>query len=281
VTVAPVLWPVVGPALVGVMVAVTTWRRSTNGPATRRRKPSGFVVAAGAAVVTVVGWWARMPIVAVVGPLLTVMAMAERNRRTRTAASIEVDEQLPAFVDAMIQRLRSGMGLHGVCLDPPLIGTRVDAMAESMVAALTDGLPLADSASRFGSANRGEGPTLGGEGPNLVATALGVLTTQGGPAIPALQRLRLTLTSLAQGRAEARARASQALASARLLIAAPALFAVLLASFDDDLAHVYLREPLGAVCVGSCVALSYLGWRWMNRLVAGALPLSDLDGSDR
>jgi len=206
-------------------------------------------------------------------PLIAVIGTTERERRRREEEVSAVDQQLPALIDAMIQQLRSGMGLHGLCLEPPAMGPQVDAMAHPMTAALRAGRPLVEAVRLFGATDPVARPgRLSGQGSDLVATVLTTIATHGGPAVPALQRLRLTLAGQAHGRAEARVRSSQALASARLLMLAPMSFALLLATVDDDLGRLYLQEPIGAVCVGGGIVLTYAGWRWMNRLVADVVP---------
>ncbi len=220
---------------------------------------SAFLWLFGAVVAIAIGWYMGSPTVALAGPVLVGVAYTERRRRFIARRQSEVDQQLPLLIDVMIQHLRAGHGLHGLFLHPPSVGDHVDQMLSSITESLGAGAPLKDAVGRFGGRAT--------ESTRLVATALTVVATHGGPVAPALQRLHLTLTSRAQARAEARARSSQALASARILISAPALFAVLLASFDQRLADLYLDEPIGAVCVVGCIVLSYLSWWWMQSLV--------------
>ena len=270
--------PVVAAGVIGIGASMAVWTslgRSGTGntddlldvhgmSASAMKSVVGFVAAA----LLVGGWLLGSPSLATVGPLVVVIGAAEHSRRRRQSAQVATDEQLPLFVESMVQRLRSGMGLHGVCLDPPSVGPSVDRMAAPMTAALGQGEALVEAVSRFGGQSTGSHDATGRDA-MLVATALKVIATHGGPAAPALQRLRLTLSGLAHSRADTRARAAQGLASARLLILAPVLFAVLLASFDDELGHLYTREWLGALCVSGCAILSYSGWWWMNRLASG------------
>ena len=258
----------------GASVTFAAWhsgRLLSSGQTVRSRRRALAFVTAGV-LLLVGGWKVSLPSIAVAGPMLVGITAAEQNRRERLLRAVAVDEQLPAFVDAMIQGLRSGVGLQSLCTRPPSVAPEVDAMAEPMAAALAGGQSLVDATSRFGietAGGQGAGPD---DGVRLVAAALGVVAERGGPAVPALQRLRLTLTGLTNGRAEARARSGQALASARLLTVAPAVFALLLATFDDDLADLYLHKPAGAICIGACIVLTYSGWRWMNRIVDRVAP---------
>ncbi len=103
----------------------------------------------------------------------------------------------------------------------------------------------------------------------LLAATLSTLTVHGGPAIPALQRLRHTLVAVVHDRQRAQAEAAQATASAGLLLISPAIFAVIVALLDDGVARLYLFEPIGSYCVLAAVSLSWLGWWWVHRTLAG------------
>jgi Flp pilus assembly protein TadB len=89
--------------------------------------------------------------------------------------------------------------------------------------------------------------------------------------VPALQRLRHTLILATQSRQQADAEAGQAMASAGLLVAAPAIFAVAVGALDRAVARLYLYEAAGVACVLAALLLSFFGWSWMQRLMAVAL----------
>ncbi|MEM9651876.1 MAG: hypothetical protein AAGA65_07250 [Actinomycetota bacterium] len=97
----------------------------------------------------------------------------------------------------------------------------------------------------------------------LLAVTVDQLLHKGGPAIPALQRLRHTLVGRVNGRRRARAESAQALVSAGLLLVAPVVFAVAVAAVDPAMARFYRSDPVGAVCVFVAVALAGVGWFWM------------------
>jgi Flp pilus assembly protein TadB len=63
--------------------------------------------------------------------------------------------------------------------------------------------------------------------------------------------------------------ASQARASAAVLVAAPAVFAIVLAAVDPRLATFLLTHPGGAACVGVGLLLDGTGLWWMQRIVDG------------
>ncbi len=204
------------------------------------------------------------PLAAVVGPLLAVIAVAEHRRRVGVDAARRLGRQYPVVVDRLVQRLRSGHSLHTVVAEldagPDEISTLLAPAARSLRAGTTLEAAVNAPARSQGSDRRLE----------LLAATLGTLARHGGPAVPALQRLRFTLIGFVQAEDEAAAHAGQALASAALLTLAPGLFSVMVAAVDADARHLYFREPVGAACVAAAVVLSYGGWRWMLRAVGQA-----------
>lgn len=209
------------------------------------------------------------PTLIIVGPVLVVMAVAEHRRRSRLRSETETAAAMPSIVDGLIQQLRAGRSLGQSCLrirTPDGVGLGGERRVLAPIGPLIDGLAqrrtLADSARDLGTASD---PSV-----RLLAVTLGVLAENGGPAVPALQRLRHTLIGVVNGRRQADAEAAQALASAGLLVVAPSLFGLLVACLDADLARFYLSEPLGAACVLGSVLLSWIGWRWMQRQLSKA-----------
>ncbi len=219
------------------------------------------------------GWLVAAPTLIVVGPLLAVLATAEHRRRFELRYARAVSSAMPLIVDRLIHQLRAGHSLGRSCLSlgTPVaahsaIGASADTEVLDLIRPLTEGLAqrqtLAESARRLA--------VSGDPAIRLFAVTVGVLADNGGPAVPALQRLRHTLIGVVNGQQRADAEAAQALASAGLLVSAPSLFAALVASIDRDLARFYLSEPLGAVCVLGSVMLSWAGWWWMQRHLAVA-----------
>ena len=215
-----------------------------------------------ALAVGLLGWAVASPAAAVVGPMLVLIARAELDRRRRWRKQYELARQLPGLVDVMIQRLRSGASLHSVCLDLPHVGEASSQILAPISDALARRHRLSDAVAMVADRDDLPPPV------ELLTTTLAVLAERGGPSVAALLRLRLALMALVHANAEAQAKSGQALASAAMLTTAPALFVVVVAAADHDAANLYLREPVGAVCLGSSVLLAYLGWRWMLRSVA-------------
>lgn len=205
----------------------------------------------------VAGVMVGSPLVAVTGPIVAALLLGEVRRRRRWRADLARADALPVAVDHLLQRLRAGSSLTRACqtLGPGLAGDLLGPLTNS----LTQGQTL-------GRASRALGvdadPSV-----RLLATTLRLLAANGGPAVPALRRLRHTLIGRSHRHRRAQAQAASALSSAGLLVLAPAAFALVLAGIEPDLARFYLRDPVGAGCATGSVLLSALGWWWMHRLV--------------
>ncbi len=217
-----------------------------------------------AAPMTVVaGVLVASPLVAFTVPIVVLLVVAEAGRRRRLRAEMARAEALPLFVDHLLQRLGAGASLSTACRS--FTGTE---LAADGGAAILD--PLADALDR-GSTVTEASRALGRQpdpSVRLLAATLRLLATNGGPAIPALRRLRHTLIGRAHRHRRAQAQAASALSSAGLLVLAPAAFAIVLAGTEPELARFYLRRPLGAVCATVSVLLSGLGWWWIQHLSA-------------
>lgn len=211
----------------------------------------------GLAGLVVAGVLVGSPLVAVTAPLAVGVVLCEWDRRRRWRVQAARAEALPGAVDHLIQQLTSGASLGQACRSLGREPLRALGDASERRATLAEAVAsLADDAD----------PSV-----RLVATTLGMLDANGGPAVPALRRLRHTLVGRAHRRERAAAQAASALASARMLVLAPALFAALLAWAEPALASLYLREPIGAVCATASVMLSSFGWWWMQATVTRAV----------
>ncbi len=111
-------------------------------------------------------------------------------------------------------------------------------------------------------------PTPDRSGLGLLLTGLAVLLERGGPAAVAVERLADTLRVAIGARDEARAQASQALASATLLALLPFLFAVLVALADPDAARLYLHTWTGAFCGAAATVATAGSWWWIDRWIS-------------
>lgn len=248
---------------VGCAVGVATWIAGGWRVTLRPRRLAGL----GAAAAVVSGLVFRLPILASAGPVAIWFLAVELERRERGAGDRRRREGLPIAVDAMIQQLRAGSGLRVVCAAPVTVHPEVDEVLRPLVDLLGRQRPLREAVHQL----QAEASRRGWHDAQLLAATLAALVDRGGPAVPALQRLRLTLIGSVETRSRAAGQAGQARASAALLAGAPALFALVVALADADVGDFYLREPLGALCVTTALLLSQAGWHWMNREVDRAL----------
>jgi tight adherence protein B len=194
--------------------------------------------------------WGRLPLV---------RSALERRRTARR------DHQLPEALERMASSLRAGRSLGGALEDvgraapPPLrdeLGPVVDALRHGapVEAALGAWLARATSTREL----------------ELVGTALVLGARSGGEVARALDRVAATLRERRELRAEVRALATQARASAAVLVAAPVAFAALVSAVEPGVAGFLLTSPLGIACLAVGVALDTLGAAWMARIVEDA-----------
>lgn len=256
------LTPMIGGG-VWCAVSLAVWRMIGPLALLRVRRVAAAAVAVSVATGLVFG----LPVVVAVGPMVAAFAAVEAERRLRRARDRRRSTELPVVVDGMVQQLRSGMGLRSVCAEPVSAASEVSEVLRPLGAALRCGGSLREAVGSLqAEAIRREWLDV-----QLFAATLAALADRGGPAVPALQRLRLTLMGSVEARSRARIQAGQAQASATVLAGAPALFALVVALADPDVGRFYLREPLGAGCVAVALALSFGGWQWMNREVDRAI----------
>ncbi len=223
-----------------------------------------LMVAAGSVVAVGIGVAVSSPTIAVVGPILVGITAVEWRRARVRAGRRAATARLPAVVDQLIQQLRAGRSLAESCRlidSPTVVGPAPDPLLQ-LLTRLRARRPLAEAAAELTAT---DDPDV-----QLIAATLRVLANNGGPAVPALQRLRHTLIGVVHGRQRAAAESSQALASATLLVLAPGLFAATVATIDAQAAALYLYEPLGTGCLAIAVGLSWGGWSWMHRIVGRA-----------
>lgn len=186
------------------------------------------------------GLMAASPTVVVLTPILVWIGSRERLRFRRRRWERETLASLPHLVDTTLQHLQSGRSL---------------AWSWAQTAD-----QRSEGASGVASVERAL---------SLLLATIDSLLDAGGPAVPGLQRLRYTLVGHVEAERGAALAATQALASAAMLCAAPGLFALLAAAIEPDLADLYLHRALGMACVLIGVGLVYGGWLWMAAIVAG------------
>jgi tight adherence protein B len=197
-----------------------------------------------------VSTWQRLPVV---------RTWVERRSTARR------DAQLPEALERMAAALRAGRSLTAA------LGEVGDATA----APLGDELGVAVTALRHGAAlEHALGAWRAAAGPSpevaLATTAIGLGGRTGGEVARALDRVAATLRERRELRAEVRALATQARASAGVLIVAPPAFALLASTVEPGVAGFLLTSPAGLACLGAGLALDGLGAHWMGRIVAAA-----------
>jgi tight adherence protein B len=92
----------------------------------------------------------------------------------------------------------------------------------------------------------------------------------GGEVARAVDGVAATLRERHELRAEVRALATQARASAAVLAAAPLLFAGLVATLEPHAIAFLVTTPAGLACLASGLGLEILGVGWMARITRSA-----------
>lgn len=182
----------------------------------------------------------------------------------RHRADRHADGELPALLDHVARSTRSGASLEQALA---AAGAGIDGRhgdeARQAVARVSQGVPL-DRALEAWEADHPR------PGPRLALAALGVAAYTGGPRARSLEAVATTLRTRAAASREAEAQASQALASAGVLVATPVAFAALTAAADARVAATLLRTPLGLGCIAGAGLLDAAGAWWMHRIVRSA-----------
>jgi tight adherence protein B len=184
----------------------------------------------------------------------------ERWRSRRRVARRQA--QLPEALERMASSLRSGGSVGSALAEvaagcaPPL-GAELAAASE--VLAHGGGLDRAVATWR---ALAGSSPDV-----DLAVTALGLGGRAGGEVARALDRVAATLRERREVRAEVRALATQARASAAVLTAAPLVFAALVSTIEPGIAGFLLTTPLGLGCLVVGLCLDGVGALWMAHIV--------------
>lgn len=180
-------------------------------------------------------------------------------------ATRQRDDQLPEALERMAASLRSGRSLSGALAEvaassrPPLA-----AELQEAAAAVAHGRSVEDAVTAW-AARPGSSREVA-----LAATALSLGGRAGGEVARALDRVAATLRERRELRAEVRALATQARASAGILIVAPPAFAALASSVEPAVAGFLLTTPAGLACLAAGTALDAAGALWMTRIVEDA-----------
>ena len=237
--------------------------RSNGG---RRRRLDGAAAARAGlgtgGLVAAIGLVGRSPVAVVLGLALTA-ASALLRWAGRLGAGRRVDRALAPVVEQLGRQLRGGASLPAA-----LAAVAVDAPDElagdlrTLSTALGEGDTMHD-VLRAWRAGRPR-PSVA-----LVTAALGIGHAQGGLRAQSVEELAVWLREADEAQREAVAQASQAQASAAVMVVAPVGFAALLAAGDAAARHFLLHSTAGAACVAIALALDLGAAAMMVRAVAG------------
>jgi tight adherence protein B len=176
----------------------------------------------------------------------------------------QADARLPELVEHVGRGLRAGLDLRSAVLAAGA------AVGGPHGAALVVAVARLDGGAEWGEALEGWVDDHRRRPVQLVVGALAVAEAAGGRASRALDGVAATLRARASVADEARALASQARASAAVLVALPVVVAAGGAAADRAVARALLGTPWGLGCIGLATALDVVGALWMHRITSGA-----------
>lgn len=197
---------------------------------------------------------------AVVAVAAVVAAPVVGWRLLRRRGSDRYEAALPGAVDAVARALRSGASLR---------------LAIAEAASSTPGPLGADLAGVATAIDRGAtvvaaleawGERRPAPGVRLVVSALCLGAETGGALARAVDGVASTLRQRLSARAEARALATQARASAAVLAVAPLAFTAVASLADARTSAFLFRTPTGLLCLAAGLILDAAGALWMARL---------------
>jgi tight adherence protein B len=184
-----------------------------------------------------------------------VEALAGRVRSRRSFAA-----SLPELVEALARELRAGAPIRVALVDAAeATGGPIRRDAVALRRRLDAG-QSPDEVLRWWAAHR-RAPEL-----DTVGAAVATGRRLGSEFATGLDALAATMSDRRSIAAEARAQASQAHASALLLVAAPMVFCVVMSAIDPTSTRFLLGSPLGWATLSVSVALDLVGAWWMYRL---------------
>jgi tight adherence protein B len=180
--------------------------------------------------------------------------------RSTGADRRRLDRRALLLIDAVTRRVRSGASIRAA-----VVAAAAEAPAaidRSLASALTDGMPVREALDLW----------MADAAPArvLVGTALQLAAETGGAIAVVLDGVAETLRDRLHLEREVAALASQARASALVLIVAPIGFAILMSGVDPRITHVQFGTPLGWICCLVGIVLDLLGGVWMARMIGRA-----------
>lgn len=215
------------------------------------------------AAATVAGQLAGGPYVALVAFLAAVGAAATGVRLARHRADAAYEAVLPAALDGLARSLRSGASLvqalsEAAAAVPGPLGDDLARVSRETA----QGIPVVQALEAWPA--RRPLPVV-----RLAAAALCMGAELGGAQARAVEGVAATVRDRLAAAAELRALATQARASAAVLVVAPVAFSAFAVATDARTA-AFLRTPLGAAVLLAGVALDAAGALWMGAIVRGA-----------
>jgi len=200
------------------------------------------------------------PRIAFVRAIVRTVEALRQPRRDRR----ELAEHLPEVVEALARSVRSGSSIRGA-----ITATATGATGAAgrdlvhLAARLDHGTPLNAVLDEWRH-RRSDVRDVA-----LVTVALRIAADAGGSVAQALDGVADTIRGEQHLRAEIRALASQAEASALLVALLPLAFGFIAGAADPSTITFLVSTPVGLVCLAGGVALDAGALVWMRRITAG------------
>jgi len=197
--------------------------------------------------------------VAAVSAVLVVAGVARVSLRGR--GDRRADAELPELLDHVGRALRSGLDLVGALrvASGRVTGRHADELA-GVTRRIDNGASVVAALEPWG---RGHPRSA----VRLAVAAIEVAVDSGATPARALEGVAATLRDRNTVAGEARTLASQAQASALVLVALPLVFAVVAAGLDTRLERVLVGTFAGRAMVLAAVGLDVAGALWMRRIL--------------
>lgn len=176
----------------------------------------------------------------------------------------QVEVALPGFLEELARSVRSGSSIRTAIADaadhsdPPL-----SLDLEHLTARLDHGVTLEVALDEW-SQRRPDVRSV-----HLVAVATSMAATVGGSVAQVIDGVADTIRSELDLRAEVRALASQAEASAVLVATLPLVFGVIAGLTDSRTLAFLIGTRIGLISLGVGIGLDLVGLLWMRRITSG------------
>jgi tight adherence protein B len=251
-------------------------RRGGSSPAWVRRAIDELGLAVEPATAWIVTRWAAGMTVAVAaatgGMELALLAAAAIlatpptvGRLVARRSAARRDAQLPDALERLASNVRAGSALG-----PALVATAAvvpDPLGRELLAVAAEvehGAALVVALERWGDQNGSDTEV------RLVAAAVGLAAEAGGQVARSIDQVASTLRERREVRAEVRALATQARASAGVLAVAPLAFTALVSTVEPAAVGFLVTTPVGLACLVGGLGLEATGAAWMARILRSA-----------